>query len=394
MCSREPLQPPWSCTRAAAASIATPWLQVVPLAGALLAFGLAEAIGGSGLHRGVRRRASSSAGCADAARRRRLVPHGAGGRRARRRDLRRLRRGAPRAGDSATSRGRSRSTRCSASRSSAWFPLRSRCSGPGARRPTVAFLGWFGPAGRRVDRLRAAGARGGRAPARRRDPARPRSSPSGSPSSRTELTRRAARDALRGLARRLAGAEHARSSRAGGARAPLASRARGGCMRIVSHGGGAPDRGARAAPRRLGDERPRHGPAARLPPDRPDLDGRAAAAARPLEPARAVRRRRARPPALGRAEAARVERLHLADRVRSRCSARACAGGAPARPRRSGECDGVPPRARAPSSATSCASSSATAPCSRASSASTRARSATSSIPGGARGTCRSCSRS
>ena len=87
-------------------------------------------------------------------------------------------------------------------------------------------------------------------------------------------------------------------------------------------GGSAPDRRARAAPRRLRDDRPRHGPPARLPADRPDLDRRAAAAARPLEPARAVRRRRARPPALGREEALRVERVHLADRVAPSIKAR------------------------------------------------------------------------
>ena len=66
-------------------------------------------------------------------------------------------------------------------------------------------------------------------------------------------------------------------------------------------GGGAADRRARAAPRRIGDERPRHRPAPRLPPARPDRDRRPRAAPRPLEQARALRRRGARPPALGRA---------------------------------------------------------------------------------------------
>ncbi len=76
-----------------------------------------------------------------------------------------------------------------------------------------------------------------------------------------------------------------------------------------------PGRGARTAARRLGDDDSRHGSHARLPPDRPDLDRRSTAAARPLEPTRPVRRRRARPAPLGRAEAVRVERVHLADRV-------------------------------------------------------------------------------
>ena len=48
MCSRESWQLPSSSTREAAASSSAPWLQVVPLAGALLAFEFAEAIGGSG----------------------------------------------------------------------------------------------------------------------------------------------------------------------------------------------------------------------------------------------------------------------------------------------------------------------------------------------------------
>src|SRR5437868_6245846 len=52
---------------------------------------------------------------------------------------------------------------------------------------------------------------------------------------------------------------------------------------------GPPDRRPRAAPRRLRARRARHGPPPRLPPDRPDRDRRAAAAPRPLEPARRVR---------------------------------------------------------------------------------------------------------
>ena len=138
-----------------------------------------------------------------------------------------------------------------------------------------------------------------------------------------------------------ASARH-QSSRARKARASLAPPGR---MSDRLDGGGAPDRGARAAPRRLRDERPRHRPDARLPPDRPDLDRRSAAAARPLEPPRPVRRRRARPPALGRAEALRVERVHLADRGPPAAPRAHAAAGAPALPRRA-HGQRVPPRER------------------------------------------------
>src|SRR5438046_346472 len=74
------------------------------------------------------------------------------------------------------------------------------------------------------------------------------------------------------------------------------------------------NRGALPAARQLGDERPRHRSAPRLPAARPGLDRRAAAAARPLEPTRPVRPAGDRPPALGGAEALRVARVYLADR--------------------------------------------------------------------------------
>ena len=64
-----------------------------------------------------------------------------------------------------------------------------------------------------------------------------------------------------------------------------------------------------SAERRARDRAP-----ARLPPARPDLDRRAAAAPRPLEPARRVRHRGVRPAALGGAEARRVACLPLPDR--------------------------------------------------------------------------------
>ena len=171
--------------------------------------------------------------------------------------------------------------------------------GTGARRPTVAFLGWFGPRGAAsivfaLLVLEEEGlphesailttafvtvglsvlAHGDRPPRRSR-----RATPTGTTRASAETPVESGEEA----------------------RAPAGASARGGDHEDRLDGGGAPDRRARAAPRRLGDERPRHRPQARLPPDRPDLDGRAAAAARPLEPARAVRRRRARPPALGRA---------------------------------------------------------------------------------------------
>src|SRR5207302_3869237 len=81
-----------------------------------------------------------------------------------------------------------------------------------------------------------------------------------------------------------------------------------------STGRGPADFGAQPAPRRLGDRRPLDRPAARVPPDRSDLRRRAAAVPGPVEPARAIRPRRARPAALDRPEARRVGRVHLADR--------------------------------------------------------------------------------
>ena len=78
--------------------------------------------------------------------------------------------------------------------------------------------------------------------------------------------------------------------------------------------GGLPHRRARPTPRWFGEEPARHRPSARVPPDRPDLDRRAAAVPGTVEPARAVRPGRTRPAVLEAEEAVRVERLRQADR--------------------------------------------------------------------------------
>ena len=71
----------------------------------------------------------------------------------------------------------------------------------------------------------------------------------------------------------------------------------------------------RAQLRRVGDRRPGHRSPPRLPPDRSDLRGRAAATSRPLEPASGRSTGRSSTACCGRrAEALRVERVHLADR--------------------------------------------------------------------------------
>ena len=125
--------------------------------------------------------------------------------------------------------------------------------------------------------------------------------------------------------------------------------------------GGPPDRRARAAPRRLGRRRARHRSPARLPPARPDRDGRDAAAARALEPARRLRPGRARPPALGRPRARSSGTRSSGRSRRCRCSARGCAS-AGARPLRPGSAGRASSCARTrPSAATSCASSRARA---------------------------------
>ena len=65
--SRARLPPRSSCTPAAGASSTRPWLQVVPLAGALLAFGVGRGDRRLRVHRRVRRRRRSSAACGDIA---------------------------------------------------------------------------------------------------------------------------------------------------------------------------------------------------------------------------------------------------------------------------------------------------------------------------------------
>ena len=184
--------------------VSAPWLQVVPLAGALLAFGFAEAIGGSGfiaafvggiVFGGLRRHRGGDVsylmeqtGAVLAAVT--FVVFGA------------VLLG-PAIGDLTWQIALYAILSLTLVR---MVPVAIAMLGTGARRPTVAFLGWFGPARRRLDRLRAPAARGGRAPERRRDPddgvrhrraLRPRA--------RGE--RRAARRPLRGLARRAGAAD-------------------------------------------------------------------------------------------------------------------------------------------------------------------------------------------
>ena len=113
-------------------------------------------------------------------------------------------------------------------------------------------------------------------------------------------------------------------------------------------------RRARAAPRRLGEGRALDCPPARLSPDRPDLVGGASPVPRPLEPARPLRPRRARPAPVGEEEGLRVERVHLADRgpaAHPRADARALGS---AQMAALGE--GVPARSKRGSGATSYAS--------------------------------------
>ena len=127
------------------AHIGGSWLQIVPLAGAGLAFGIADPIGGSGFIAAFVGGLSSA--LCDSGPAVSRPAH----RRARRGALsghvHRLRRGAARAG----SRRRDlvdRPVRDSQSdgRSHA-FPVAIAMTGTGARGPTLAFLGWFGPRG-------------------------------------------------------------------------------------------------------------------------------------------------------------------------------------------------------------------------------------------------------
>ena len=168
----------------------------------------------------------------------------------------------------------------------------------------------------------------------------------------------------------------------------------GGCRASEDRldGGRAADRRPRAAPRRLRDRRARHRAAPRLPAARPDLDRGAASAPRPLEPARAVRRHRARPPALGGAEADRMERVPLASRG-SAAAARAHASEAPGAHRLGANGQRVPARARE-LEALRPARARAQRPDALACAARHTRHDATRSIRGGARGTSRSCSRS
>ncbi len=81
------------------------------------------------------------------ARLRRDALHGRDRRPAGRRNLDRIWRPRARRWSSPTSPGRSSCTRCSASRWCAWCRSRSHCSARASSRPTMAFIGWFGPRG-------------------------------------------------------------------------------------------------------------------------------------------------------------------------------------------------------------------------------------------------------
>src|SRR5947208_1451649 len=133
---------------------------------------------------------------------------------------------------------------------------------------------------------------------------------------------RAAARPSRGGARRLTAAAEATEAAGAPAAASLELTAGGDRPRA-----GASDRRPCSAPRRERDRRPRHRPPPRLPPAGPDLHGRPAAAPRPVQPTWArVRPRRARAPALGGAQAVRMERVRLAARG---AAARASSDAAP-----------------------------------------------------------------
>ena len=313
--SRERRRQPSSSTRAGAGFVDATWLQVVPLAGALLGVRPGRGDRRLGLHRGVRRRDDVRRAAA-----------------ASRRQTSRTSWSRPaRCSQPSPSSCSVRSSSARRIRDLTWqialyailsltvvrmVPVAIAMLGTSARRPTVAFLGWFGPRGAAsiVFALLLL----------EEESALPNQDvilttvfvTVGLSVLAHGATAAPLADAVRGLARRARrpGATR-RPSRTSSADVRWRLEREPRHVRLVSRGRGTPDRRPRAAPRRLGDDRPRHGARARLPPDRPDLDRRAAAAARPLEPTRAVRRRRARPPALGRAEALRVERVHLADRV-------------------------------------------------------------------------------
>ena len=111
--------------RAAAGWIDEVWLQVVPVAAAVLAYSVADAARRLGLHRGVRRRRGLRRAAPRPRRRGRLPRRGAR-RPARRGHVPRLRRRHARAGARRRDRGDRRSTPCSASRSSACVPVGDR----------------------------------------------------------------------------------------------------------------------------------------------------------------------------------------------------------------------------------------------------------------------------
>ena len=125
--------------------IADPWRQVIPAAGAALAYGTASRAPRIGLHRGIRGGHGVSLGARTRPRGPQRAQRGGGGR-AQRRHLPPLR------GDSARARARRVelgpcSVRGSQPHGRADGPGRDRDVGVPRPTPTLGFLGWFGPRG-------------------------------------------------------------------------------------------------------------------------------------------------------------------------------------------------------------------------------------------------------
>ena len=126
--------------------IGSEWRQIVVLAAALLAYALALTLGGSGFIAAfvgglAFGRFSGPAGL------RRHPLHGGGRRPARRRHLDRLRRPRPRPRAPARHLAGRALRGAQPHRSCACCPVAIALAGQGMRRPTVAFIGWFGPRG-------------------------------------------------------------------------------------------------------------------------------------------------------------------------------------------------------------------------------------------------------
>ena len=122
------------------------WRQIVPLAVALLAYAIALHPRRQRLHRRLRRRHGVRArlGCARLGRH---PLHGGDRRLLRRRHVDRLRSAGARAGRCRTSPGRSSCMPLLSLTLVRMVPVAIAMAGRGARLPTVAFIGWFGPRG-------------------------------------------------------------------------------------------------------------------------------------------------------------------------------------------------------------------------------------------------------